>query len=62
MCMPYENDKSLNLKGGSGGLSPQKQKIFLKKNQPKWRIFLYFFAFWQDSLDPQNYELAPQLP
>ena len=22
----------------------------------------YFFAFWQGSLDPQNYELAPQLP
>ena len=21
-----------------------------------------FFAFWQGSLDPQNYELAPQLP
>ena len=22
----------------------------------------FFFAFWQGSLDPQNYELAPQLP
>ena len=23
---------------------------------------LFLFAFWQGSLDSQNYELAPQLP
>ena len=23
---------------------------------------LFFFYFWQGSLDPQKYELAPQLP
>ena len=31
----------------------------LKNNQTKWRLFLYFFAFGQGSLDPQKYELAP---
>ena len=54
-------------KGGLGGLASQKQKNFLK-NQTKWRLSLIFFAFWQGSLNPQNYELAkiftsaPQLP
>ena len=45
---------------GGGGLAPQMQKKFLK-NQTKWRLFLivFFFAFWQGSLYPQNYELAP---
>ena len=33
-----------NLKGGSGWLSPQKQKNFFK-NRTKWRLFLYFFCF-----------------
>ena len=49
-------------KGGlGGGLPPEAEEIF--KNQTKWRLFLkFFFAFWQSSLDPQNYELAPQLP
>ena len=62
MYMFYENKYSKNFQGRSGGLSRQKQKKFLK-NQAKWRLFLYFFfAFWQGSLDPQNYELAPQLP
>ena len=47
-------------KGGLGA-SPQKQKNFLKAN--KMETFpLLFFAFWQGSLDPQNYDLAPQLP
>ena len=47
-------------KGGLG-LSPQKQKKFLKIKQNGGFSFI-FFAFWQGSLDPQNYELAPQLP
>ena len=25
-------------------------------------FFFFFFAFWQGSLDPKNYEVAPQLP
>ena len=33
------------------------EEFFKKSN--KWRLFLYCFAFWQGSLDPQNYELAP---
>ena len=32
----------------------------LKKNHTKLRLFLiFFFAFCQGSLNPQNYELAP---
>ena len=59
-------------KGGLGASPrPQEQNIFFfKKNQSKWSLFLifilfysfyyyFFFAFWQGSLDPQNYELAP---
>ena len=42
-----------------GGLSPQKQKIFFKKKSNKMEAFPYCFAFWQGSLYPQNYELAP---
>ena len=47
-------------KGGGGvrGLAPQKQKKFKKKSS-KMEAFPYFFAFWQGSLYPQNYELAP---
>ena len=47
---------------GGGGLSPQKQKIFFLKSNKMEAFPIYFFAFWQGSLDPQNYELAPQLP
>ena len=43
-----------------GGLGEAEENF---KNQTKWKLFLYFFfAFWQGSLDPQNYDLAPQLP
>ena len=48
-----KRDKNSNLTGG-----PPEQNNFLE-NQTKWRLFLYFFAFWQGSLDPQKYELAP---
>ena len=48
--------------GGSGELSPQRQKNFLKIKQNGGFSFIFFFAFWQGSPDPQNYELAPQLP
>ena len=42
-------------------IPPEAEEIL--KNQTKWRLFLYFvFAFWQGSLDPQSYELDPQLP
>ena len=51
----------LELKRGVWGAIPPEAEEFLK-NQTKWRLFLYFFAFWQGSLDPQNYKLAPQLP
>ena len=47
-------------KGGLGAIPPEAEEFL--KNQTKWRLFLYFFAFWQGSLEPQNYELAPQLP
>ena len=43
-------------KGDQGvGASPKKEYL---KNQSKWRLLL-FLAFWQGSLYPQNYELAP---
>ena len=47
--------------GGGGGRGPQKQ-IFLKIKQNGGFSFIIFFAFWLGSLNPKNYELAPQLP
>ena len=58
MYMFYENNYIWDLQGGSGGLSPQKQKKFLKIKQNGGFSFI-IFAFWQGSLDPQNYEPAP---
>ena len=45
-------------KGGGGGGGGGVWGIFFL-NQTKWRLFLIFFTFWQSSLYPQNYELAP---
>ena len=63
MFMFYENKYIYNAQGGLGAIPPEAEEIF--KNQTKWRLFLYFinffFCFWQGSLNPQNYELAPQL-
>ena len=42
MYMLYEINTFRIYMGGLGGLSPQKQKKFLK-NQTKWRLFLYLF-------------------
>ena len=50
--------KLFDLELKRGAIPPEAEDFF--KNQTKWRLFL-FFAFWQGSLDPQNYELAPQL-
>ena len=41
--------------------------FFLKINKMeafplRYEIFIYFFTFWQCSLNPQNNELAPQIP
>ena len=44
-------------KGGLGGIKGGQKNFF--KNQTKLRLFLICFAFWQGSLYPQNYELAP---
>ena len=51
---------------GVWGLAPQKQKIFFKKSNEMQALpylfiylFIFFFAFWQGSLYPQNYEIAP---
>ena len=42
-------------------IPPEAEEILKKPN--KMEAFpLFFFAFWQGSLDPQIYELAPQLP
>ena len=46
---------------GVWGVSPQKQKK-IKKKSNKIEAFPLYFYFWQGSLNPQNYELAPQLP
>ena len=39
------------------------EEIFKKSNKmesfPYFFFFFFFFAFWQGSLYPQNYELAP---
>ena len=46
------------------GACPKKPKI-KKKNQTKLKLFLkgeIFKKILQGSLNPQNYELAPQLP
>ena len=51
----------LELKWGVGGaIPPEAEDFFLKSN--KMEAFPLFFCFWQGSLDPQNYEVAPQLP
>ena len=48
--------------GGGKGLSPR-SRFFKKKESNKMEAFPYFifffFAFWQGSPNPQNYELAP---
>ena len=45
------------LNGVWGASPPEAEEIFKKSN--KIEAFPYFFAFWQGSLNPQNYELAP---
>ena len=51
---------------GGGGLPPQKRKIFkkkiIKRNEGFSFKVRFFFTFLQSSLNPQNYELAPQIP
>ena len=42
-------------RGVWGANPPVAEEIFFKK----CRLFLIFFAFWQGSLNLQNYELAP---
>ena len=50
--------KSIIQKGGLGASPLEAEEIFKKSN--KMEAFpLFFFAFWQGSLHPQNYELAP---
>ena len=45
-------------KGGLGASPPEAEEIFKKSN--KMEAFPnFFFAFWQGSLYPKNYELAP---
>ena len=62
MYMLYKNKYIYNLQGGSGGVAPKKQKKFKNKSNKMEAFPLFFFAFWQGSLDPQNNELAPQIP
>ena len=44
-------------KGMLGASPPEAEEFFKKSN--KMEAFPFFFAFWQGSLYPQNYELAP---
>ena len=49
-------------KGVWGGAIPPEADEILKKikqNEGFSLFYFYFFAFWQGSLYPQNYELAP---
>ena len=50
------------LKRGVWGFTPPEAEDFFKKSNKMEAFPLFFFAFWQGSLDPPNYELAPQLP
>ena len=47
--------------GGLGGYPPRSRRNFKKIKQNGGFSFI-IFAIWHISLDPQNYELAPQLP
>ena len=48
---------------GSGGQSPPPPKKKKQNKVLKNRGFFFIsFAFWQGSLNPQNFELAPKLP
>ena len=59
-----KNNYIYNLLGGGGVEEAQE----ILKYKTKWRFCLYveiykfIFTFWQDSWNPQNYRLAPQLP
>ena len=46
---------------GVWGLSPPEASD-ISKNQIKWKPDIFFFTFWQCSLNPQKYLLAPKLP
>ena len=48
MYMLYKNKYIYNLQGGSGGEAEE----FLKKSNKMEAFPLFFFAFWQGSLDP----------
>ena len=48
MYMLYENKYIKDLQGGSGGLSPQKQKNFKKKKNEGFS-FIYFLLFFPRS-------------
>ena len=60
MYMLYEINTFRIYKGVWGAIPPEAEEII--KNQQNGGFSFIFFAFWQGSLDPQNYELAPQLP
>ena len=53
MSMLVRNKSFRIYKGGP----PEAEENFKKSN--KMEAFPYFFAFWQGSLNPQNYEIAP---
>ena len=61
MYMLYENKYIYNLQGG-GVWGPRSRRNFKKSNKMEAFPVFFIFAFWQGSLDPQNYELAPQPP
>ena len=53
------------MQGESGVLPPEAEEFFLKKSNEMKAFPLrwdFFITFLQGSLDPQNYELAPQIP
>ena len=62
MHMLYEKSTFRIYKGGVGGYPSRSRRSFIKSNKMEAFPLFYFFAFWQGSLDLQNYELAPQLP
>ena len=53
--------KTFIISKGSWGY-PHRSRINFKKSNKKEAFPLFFSAFWQGSLYPQNDELAPQHP
>ena len=56
---------TLRYSRGSGGFPPGAEEMFRKRKSNEMKAFqgeIFLTFFLQDSLNPQNYELAPRIP